>query len=78
MVTETETVEVPVEVIRPVPAVMTDPIPYPPPLGSEITVGVLIERMILMYDKLDQANQDRVAVKRLTEEQSDASRTEER
>lgn len=68
VVTETEVVEVPVEVIRPVPEPMTDPITYPPPLGEEITVGSLIDRLMLMYDKLDQANRDRAAVRRLTED----------
>ncbi len=66
VVTETRTVEVQVEVVRPVPAQLTRAISYPPPLGDSITVEALIDRLFEMYDKLDQANQDRRAVKTIT------------
>ena len=66
VVTETRTVEVPVEVVRPLPQQLTAPLPYPAPLAEEITIETLIDRVFDLYDLLDQANQDRAAAKRLT------------
>lgn len=66
MVTKTETVEVPVEVVKPVPTQLTDPLPYPDALGEQFTVGDLIDQLLEMYRLLDQANADRDSVRRLT------------
>ena len=63
MAVETRTVEVPVEVVRPIPAQLTDPIPYP---EAEYTVSGLVELIVDLYDRLDQANADREHVKRLS------------
>jgi len=60
---ETRTVEVPVEVVRPIPAQLTDPIPYP---DAEYTVSGLVDLIVELYDRLDQANADRATVKRLS------------
>lgn len=61
---ETRTVEVPVEVVRPIPAQLTDPIPYP---DAVYTVSGLVDLIVELYDRLDQANADRATVKRLSE-----------
>lgn len=66
VVTEVRTVEVPVEVIRPLPAQLTTPLRYPPAMGEVITVELLIDRLFELYDLLDQANQDRAAAKEIT------------
>jgi hypothetical protein len=59
-------VEVPVEVIRPLPDQLTKPLTYPPTMGEAITIELLIDRLFEMYDLLDQANQDRAAAKEIT------------
>lgn len=64
MVVETRTVEVPVEVVRPIPAQLTDPLPYP---AAEYNVSGLVDLVVELYDRVDQCNADRVAVKRLSE-----------
>jgi hypothetical protein len=66
VVTETRTVEVPVEVIKPLPANLTDPIPYPLALGESFTVDDLIDQVFALYDLLDQANRDRADAAELT------------
>jgi hypothetical protein len=60
-------VEVPVEVMVPVPAQWTRPIPYPPPFGAEITIKAATDRVFELYDLLDQANADRASVKEISE-----------
>lgn len=60
------TVEVPVETVRPVPTQLTTPLRYPPPLGEQITVETLIDRLFELYELLDRANADRATVKELT------------
>jgi hypothetical protein len=67
VVTETRTVEVPVEVIKPLPANLTDPIPYPARLGEAFTVDDLIDQVFALYDLLDQANRDRADAAELTQ-----------
>lgn len=66
MVVETVIKEVPVEVLQPVPAELTAPIPYPDPLATQQSVADLVERLVLLYDLLDEANADRASVARLT------------
>ena len=66
MVTKTETVEIPVEVIRELPASLTDPIPYPQGLPDGFTVDHLIYQVLDLYDLLDKANMDREAAERVT------------
>jgi hypothetical protein len=61
---ETRTVEVPVEVVRPIPAQLTDPLPYP---EAEYTVSGLVDLVVELYDRVDQCNADRSAAKRLSE-----------
>lgn len=65
VVTQTQTVEVPVEVMRPVPAEFTSPLPYPAPLGAEFTVEDLVEQLFGAYDVIDRCNADRASVKTL-------------
>ncbi len=58
--------EVPVEVIRPLPERLTKPLSYPPAMGEVITIELLIDRLFEMYDLLDTANEDRDAAKEIT------------
>lgn len=67
MVTETRTVEVPVEVVKPLPENLTDPIPYPASLPAKFTVDDVFDRLFELYDKLDAANRDRADAKALTQ-----------
>lgn len=69
VVTETQIVEVPVEVYRPVPEQLTARIKYPPTFQEDITVGALIDRLFVLYDLLDRANRDRAFTKKLTSEE---------
>jgi hypothetical protein len=64
---ETRIVEVPVEVVKPLPAQYTRPLSYPPPIGEAVTVESLIDRIFLLYDIVDQANEDRAGAKDLTD-----------
>jgi hypothetical protein len=66
VVTETRTVEVPVEVIKPLPKPLTDPIPYPPPLPAQFDFEDLNELIHDLYDLLDLANADRLKAAELT------------
>lgn len=59
MVTETRTVEVPVEVFKPLPETLTTPLPYPPPLSESFTVDDVLDVAFALYDLLDTANADR-------------------
>ena len=67
MVTETRTVEVPVEVYKPVPATLTNPIPYPPSLPENYKVRDMIDLIFALYDAHDQFNEDRADVVSLTQ-----------
>lgn len=67
MVTETETVEVPVEVTKPLPETLTTPLPYPPPLSESFTVDDLLDLAFDLYDLLDVANADREKARELTQ-----------
>lgn len=70
VVTETEIREVPVEVYKPVPASLTDPLDYPQGhLDGEITVNDLLDLVFEFYDLLDTANEDRKSVAELTKPQ---------
>lgn len=66
VVTETRTVEVPVEVVKPVPAELTNPIRYPAALPQSFTVEDVVDLTFELYDLLDQANADRASVRDLT------------
>lgn len=48
------------------PTQLTTPLRYPPPLGEQITVETLIDRLFELYELLDRANADRATVKELT------------
>lgn len=72
VVTETQTVVEQVEVTKPLPDNLTDPIPYPAALGDRFTVDDLIDQVFALYDLLDQANRDRADAAELTQP-SDAS-----
>ncbi len=66
MVTEVQTVQVPVEVFRPVPETLTEVIPYPPALTEGFTIEDVMETTFALFDLLDQANADRARVAELT------------
>jgi len=70
VVTETQTIEVPVEVTKPLPKTLTDPIVYPPGLSEKFTVDDLIDLSFALYDKLDLANTDRAKAAELTQPQA--------
>lgn len=67
MVTETRTVEVPVEVTKPLPDTLTTPLPYPPPLSESFSVDDLFDLAFDLYDLLDVANADREKARELTQ-----------
>lgn len=67
VVTKTETVEVPVEVVKPLPETLTNPLPYPPALPENFTIGDLIDWGFALLDQLDVANQDREKSAELTQ-----------
>jgi len=67
VVTETKTVEVPVEVYKPLPAALVRPTPYPPGLGEEFTVEDMIDLVFDLYDTVDQANADKGRAGQLTQ-----------
>ena len=67
VVTETRTVKVPVEVIKPLPTSLTTPINYPHvTLDGEITVDDLLDLVFDFYDLIDVANTDRASAAELT------------
>lgn len=66
VVTKTEIVEVPVEVVKPVPSQLTDPIPYPVGMPENFTVEDVFDLIFTMYDVIDEANADREKVKEIT------------
>lgn len=57
--------EVQVEVVKPIPAVWTDPIVYPAAFGDSFSIQDVVQKMFEMYDLLDQCNADRASVKAL-------------
>lgn len=67
MVTETRTIEVPVEVFKPLPASITNPVAYPAALPDEFTVDDLFDLVFGLYDALDQANRDKEDAAELTQ-----------
>lgn len=66
-VVETKVVEVPVEVYGDLPTELVDPLPMPPALEPGFTTGDLAERVLDLYDLVDQANRDRATLKRITQ-----------
>lgn len=66
VVTKTETVEIPVEVVKPLPGSLTQPIPYPPALPQAYTVEDVFDLVFDLYFLLDQANEDRAIAARLS------------
>lgn len=67
VVTRTELVEVPVEVIKPLPETLTNPIAYPQLGLGEITVDGLLDLVFDFYDLIDVANSDRASAAELTQ-----------
>ncbi len=59
------------EVVKPLPDELTDPLPYPDPLPVQFTVEDLIDQVFALYDVLDVANADRERADRLTQPLSD-------
>ena len=66
VVTETETVEVEVEVYKELPAALVRPVPYPAGLVDSFTVEDVINLAFDLYDALDQANADKERAGQLT------------
>ena len=71
VVTETRTVTEQVEVYRPLPAELTDPLPYPPSLSEGFTVDDVLDTAFALYDLLDAANADRERAGKLTRPESE-------
>jgi hypothetical protein len=71
VVTETRTVEVPVEVVKPLPESLTTPLSYPTLGDGEITVDALLDLVFDFYDLLDVANADREDAAELTQPSPD-------
>ncbi len=67
VVTKTVTVEVPVEVSKPLPDALVRPVPYPPALPEGFTVDDLIDLAFDLYDALDQANGDKAKAGEISE-----------
>lgn len=66
VVTETRTVTEKVEVYRPLPETLTEPVPYPPALPPAWTNEDLIDLTFALFDALDQANADKRRAGELT------------
>lgn len=66
VIVRTERVEVPVEVVKPLPEGLTQPIPRPEPLPAQYTVEDVFDLIDTLYDLLDRANADREAAGKLT------------
>lgn len=60
--------EIPVEVYKPLPATLTNEIPYPAALPENFTVDDALDLTFALFDKLDLANKDRAKAAGLTEE----------
>ena len=69
VVTKTETIEVPVEVSKPLPAALVRAVPYPPALPEAFTVDDLIDLTFDLYDALDAANADKAKAGELSKPQ---------
>jgi len=69
VVTETRTVEVPVEVIKPLPESLTRPLDYPESaqLDGDVTVNDLLDLAFDLFDVVDVANKDREKAAELTQ-----------
>lgn len=67
VVTKTEVIEVPVEVIKPLPAAIVRPTPYPPSLEDGYTVEDIVNLAFALYDALDEANADKARAGELTQ-----------
>jgi hypothetical protein len=67
VVTETRTVEVPVEVSKPLPETLIRAVPYPQALPENFTVDDLIDLTFDLFDALDQANSDKARAGELTQ-----------
>lgn len=71
VVTETQTVVEQVEVAKPLPETLTNPLPYPPALPVNFTVDDVLDLAFALFDSLDTANADRAKAKELTQPQTD-------
>lgn len=71
VVTETRTVEVPVEVTKALPANLTRPLDYPDSaqLDGDVTVSELLDLVFDLFDVVDMANTDRKSAAELTQPQ---------
>ncbi len=69
IVTETDTVEIEVEVYRELPQDLVDPLPYPPALPERFKQSDLLDRLFTLYDRLDLANLDRARAGRIVKGQ---------
>ena len=71
VVTETRTVEVPVEVYKPLPETLTRPLNYPDSVvfgvDGDITVNDLLDMVFDLMDTVDVANADREKSLQLTQ-----------
>ena len=65
IVTQVRTVEVPVEVVKPIPAELITPLPYPA-LEAETTVEGLVEALYQALDTVDRCNADRASVRAIS------------
>jgi hypothetical protein len=70
VVTETEIVEVPVEVYKPLPETLTRPLNYPDSVvfgvDGDITIDDLLDMVFDLLDTVDTANKDRASSEELT------------
>jgi len=57
----------PYPVFRPLPASLTDPLPYPPGLPARFTTVDALDMIFYLYDTVDLANADRECAKRIVE-----------
>lgn len=70
VVTQVRTVEVPVEVTKPIPEELTAPLHYPT-LEAEITVEGLVEAFYEALDTVDRCNADRASVRAISPTSAD-------
>jgi hypothetical protein len=71
VVTETRTVVEQVEVIKPLPESLTEPLAYPSALPEGFTIDDVFDALFALYDALDQANRDRADAAELTQPSDD-------
>ena len=67
VVTEAETVDILVEVYKPLPEALVRPVPYPQGLSEGFTVEDVIDLAFDLYDALDQANADKAQAGQLSQ-----------